>query len=100
MKQDDFYQWQDDNLTLKIYAQPNAKKNEIIGLHNGALKIRIAAPSLEGKANAELINFLAGWLAVPKSTISLLQGAQGRYKRILVVQCRSGIVDLLQKYIN
>lgn len=69
-------------MKLKLLIQPNAKKNELIGLHNGALKVKIAAQPIDGKANAELIEFLAETLGIPKRQIELLKGETGRNKSV------------------
>lgn len=72
-------------MKLAIKASPNAKKSEIIGwidepLSGKTLKIRIAAPAQEGKANAAIIQFLAKTLSIPKSQIKLLRGDASRIK--------------------
>ena len=75
----------DGTLTLAIHAQPGAKKTEIVGLHGDALKIRVAAPALEDRANAALIAFLAERFEVPKKNVTLLSGHKSREKRFVVV---------------
>lgn len=67
-------------LTLTLHVQPGAKKNEIAGIHGDALKVRIAAPATDNKANAALIEFLAVTLGVPKSAVAIRQGATSRRK--------------------
>jgi len=69
-------------LTLLIHAQPGARSSEIVGEHGGALKIRIAAPAVENKANAAIVAFLAQVLRVPASSVTITRGAQGRRKTI------------------
>jgi uncharacterized protein (TIGR00251 family) len=66
--------------SLTLHIQPNAKKAGIAGLHGDALKIRIAAPAVDNKANAALVEFLSGALEVSKSAIAIRQGATGRRK--------------------
>jgi uncharacterized protein len=68
---------------LTIQVQPKASKSECVGLHGNALKIRIAAPPVEGRANEALLAFLAKRLAVPPSTLEIHSGAGGRHKRVL-----------------
>jgi uncharacterized protein (TIGR00251 family) len=70
-----------DGVTLRLHIQPGAKKTEVAGLHGEALKIRLAAPPVDGKANACLIAFLADRLAVARSAVSLLSGDTSRAKR-------------------
>ena len=71
-------------LILNLHVQPGAKRSELVGLHGEALKIRLAAPPIEGKANTALITFLADLLGVPKAAISLEAGASSRRKRVRV----------------
>ena len=67
-------------LSLTLHVQPNARRSEIAGLHGDALKVRIAAPAADNKANAELIDFLSESLGIPKSAIAIRHGATGRRK--------------------
>lgn len=69
-------------MKLKLLIQPNAKKNELVGLHNGALKVKIAAQPVDGKANAELVEFLSEVLEIPKRQIEILKGETGRNKSV------------------
>lgn len=67
-------------LTLTLHVQPGARNSGIAGTHGDALKIRIAAPAVDNKANAALIAFLSEALAVPKSAIALRRGTTSRRK--------------------
>jgi uncharacterized protein (TIGR00251 family) len=78
-----------EGVTLRLHIQPGAKKTEVVGLHGEALKIRLAAPPVDGKANACLIAFLADRLGVARAAISLLSGESSRAKRVHV----SGVTD-------
>ncbi len=70
-------------MILTIHAAPNAKKTEITGwLDDNTVKIKIAAPPREGKANEELVRFLAEYYKRPKSTIKLVRGATTRIKQV------------------
>jgi uncharacterized protein (TIGR00251 family) len=69
------------HLVISIHAQPGARRTEVAGLHGDALKIRVAAPALEDRANAALVEFIAGKLRVAKRDVSLLSGAKSREKR-------------------
>jgi len=69
---------------LRIRAQPKASKTELAGEHGDALKIRIAAPPVDGEANRELMRFLARRLHVPASSIRVVSGESGRNKVIEV----------------
>lgn len=70
--------------TLTLHIQPGAKKTEVVGAHGEALKIRLHAPPVDGKANAHLLAFLADCLAVPKAAVTLLGGETSRAKRVRV----------------
>jgi uncharacterized protein (TIGR00251 family) len=76
------YHFVGDALFLDCYLQPKASKNEIVGLHGEAIKIRLTAPPVDGKANAALLRFLASYFAVPLSSLTLLSGQTGRHKRV------------------
>ena len=60
----------DGRITLTLHIQPGAKKTEFGGLHGDALKIRLAAPPVDGKANEALIKFVADTLGLPKSAVT------------------------------
>lgn len=76
-------------LSLTLYIQPGAKRTEVAGLHGEALKIRVAAPPVDGAANEALLNFLKKAFGVPGSNITLKHGASGRSK---VVEIQSPTV--------
>ena len=65
-----------------MWVQPRASKTEVAGRHGGAVKIRIAAPPVDGAANEELIRFLAKALSLPRSAVRLKRGAAGRRKAV------------------
>jgi len=69
---------------LTLHAQPGARRSEIVGVHGDALKLRLAAPAVEGKANAELVRFLAEAFGVPLRQVSLLRGETSRRKTVRV----------------
>jgi len=73
-----------DHLILKVRAVPRASKDEIRERMGDALKIRIQAPPVEGKANAYIIRFLSKHWKIPKSTIEILSGETGRNKRLRI----------------
>ena len=82
---------------LALYCQPGAKKTEVQGEHDGRLKIRLAAPPVEGKANDALILWLSKSLGVNRSAIELLAGDLSRLKRVKISGVESQvIVDSLQ----
>lgn len=67
---------------LTLHVQPGAKRSELVGLHGDAMKVRLAAPAIEGRANAALIRFMADLFDVPLRHVTLLQGEQSRRKII------------------
>ncbi|MFH1140507.1 MAG: DUF167 domain-containing protein [Chloroflexota bacterium] len=69
---------------LALHVQPNAKRSEILGLANGVLRVRVAAPAKEGRANEALIDLLAALLTVPKARIRIVQGLTARNKVVAV----------------
>lgn len=79
-----------DCLTLTLHVQPGAKHTAVAGLHGEALKIRLAAPPIEGRANEALLRFIAGIFEVPLRNVTLKQGEQSRHKR---VEVRGSTVD-------
>jgi uncharacterized protein len=69
-------------ILLSLHVQPNARRNEIAGLHGDALKVKVAAPAVDNRANAALIEFLSETLGVPKSAIAIRRGSRGRRKLV------------------
>jgi len=82
--------------TFRVKVQPGASKDEIVGVQGDALKIKINAPPLKGKANKALIDFLAKELAVKKSQIEVISGHTSRIKTIKVI----GEGTKIQKWMN
>jgi uncharacterized protein (TIGR00251 family) len=69
---------------LQLHVQPGASRTGIAGLHGDALKVRITAPPADGRANRELLDFLAEVLGVARSRIALVKGESGRRKTVVV----------------
>jgi hypothetical protein len=69
---------------LLVLVQPRASRTKVVGEHDGRLKIALAAPPVDGEANAALIEFVADALDVRKADVQLLDGATSRRKRLLV----------------
>jgi uncharacterized protein (TIGR00251 family) len=70
--------------TLELKIIPNAPRNEVVGWLGTALKVKIHAPALEGRANDALLDFLAAHLGVPRRDISLLRGDKSRQKIVRI----------------
>lgn len=71
-------------VVLPIRAQPGARRNAILGEHNGALKVAVTAPPDQGKANQAILELLAKQLGCKKSQVELLSGQTSRDKKILI----------------
>jgi uncharacterized protein (TIGR00251 family) len=74
-----FSEWE-GGIRISVYAQPGARKTEFVGFHDGSVKIRVQAPPVDGKANSELIRFLAAHLGVKRGDVSLFKGDKNRNK--------------------
>jgi uncharacterized protein len=79
-----WYRRNGETITLTLHVQPGAKRSEIAGLHGGALKIKLAAAPVEGRANDALLKFIAELFAVPLRNAELKQGGQSRHKVVAV----------------
>ena len=90
-----------DVLRIAVQVQPNAKKSEVVGELDEALKIRLRAPATEGKANEELIRFIADQLDLPKKCVSITHGQSNRQKllevasELTVVEVKSVLLQLV-----
>ncbi|MBI5926327.1 MAG: DUF167 domain-containing protein [Aquabacterium sp.] len=71
----------DQRVVLDISVSPNAKKTELVGWHDGALRIRLSAPPVDGAANDALRKWLSKELGIPQNQLELLRGASGRRKQ-------------------
>jgi uncharacterized protein (TIGR00251 family) len=65
-----------------VHVQPRASRTELAGLHGDALKVRLAAPPVDGAANEALVIFLSERFAVPRRTVRIVSGAQSRAKTV------------------
>ena len=75
---------EDGAVVLALHVQPGAKRTKVEGAHGDALKVRLAAPPVDGKANAELLRFLADAFAVPLRQVTLVRGETARRKTVRV----------------
>lgn len=83
----------DGSVMLTLHIQPGAKKTEIVGLHGEALKIRLAAPPVDGKANAALIAYLAKVCGVSRSDVVLVSGESARAKRVRIISAADAALE-------
>ena len=70
------------SVRLDVSVVPNARRTGVDGWHDGALRVRLAAPPVDGKANEGLIGWLAGELGVPRRAVTLLRGQSSRRKQL------------------
>jgi len=80
---------QNNHRVITVHVVPRASSSEVVGEHNGALRVRIAAPPVDGAANEELIRLLAKKFAVSKSDVSVLSGRTGRIKQVRIDNLKS-----------
>ena len=87
----------EDGIVLNLHIQPRASKNEVCGLQDNSLKIRLTSPPVDGAANKLCREFLASLFDVPKSAVEIISGETSRHKRVRI---RSNDTDLLQRIIS
>lgn len=85
-----------ERIILTLHIQPGARRTEVAGVHDGALKIRVAAAPVEGQANARLVDFLKKAFDVPASRVILRQGSSGRRKVVEIQGSNRSAEDLLE----
>jgi uncharacterized protein (TIGR00251 family) len=69
---------------LEVLVQPRASRTRAVGEHDGRLKVQLAAPPVDGEANAALVSFLADALGVRKADVTIVRGETGRRKTVRV----------------
>ena len=79
-----WYRWSGDDLEVTLRVQPRASKNAFVEEQDGAYRVRIQAPPVDGKANEAVRRFIAETFGVPQSRVELLSGEQSRVKRLLI----------------
>lgn len=71
-------------MVVDIHVVPNARQTELDGLHDGALRVRLHAPPVDGKANEALVVWLAQQLDIPRRSVSLIRGLSHRRKQLRI----------------
>lgn len=84
------------DLTFAIHVAPRASRSEIIGEHDGALRVRLAAAPVEGAANQELIRLLAKSLKLPQNAFEIVSGVRSRRK---IIRVRGGNVAQIERLV-
>jgi len=85
---------------LRLHVQPRASKTKLVGLHGDRLKIAVASPPVDGKANKEIVKYLAKSLGIPQKGLVLKSGEQSRQKVIAILVLDEGEVrSAIEQYI-
>ncbi len=84
-------------MRLSVRVIPNASKSAVVGYAEGAWKIRLAAPPVDGKANEALIRFLADILDLAPSEIDIIKGQTAKTKLVEIPMHEDDVKELLQK---
>lgn len=82
----DAVKYEKEALVLRLYIQPKASRDLIVGLHGDELKVAITAPPVDGQANAHLQKFIAKQFRVAKSQVVIEKGELGRHKQVRISQ--------------
>ena len=80
-----WYRRAGERWVLELHVQPGAARTQVVGLHDGRLKVRVAARAMDGRANAALVEFVAAKLGAAKRGVHIDAGATSRRKRVQVV---------------
>lgn len=96
-----WYKETDEGVELLVRVVPNASKNEVVGEHNGRLKVKICKPPEDGKANKELARFLATAFGVSKSSVEIQAGGKIREKKLFIHGVnRVGLQDAMPFFLD
>lgn len=90
-----------DRPALRLVVQPRAKRTRIVGLHDGMVKLAVASPPVDGKANREVISFLCGFFDLKKQEVAIVAGEKSRKKLCLLgdldeVAIRSRLASVIE----
>jgi uncharacterized protein (TIGR00251 family) len=94
-----WYREDSTGVTFAVRVVPRATRREVAGLHDGALRIRVAAPPVEGAANRELVKFLAKRFKIAQASITLMSGASSKNKIIRIANPGAALREQLEKLI-
>jgi len=86
------YTEKDGALIFKVRVVPRASRSELVGEHDGVLRVRIAAPPVDGAANDELVRLLARAFGVPRSAIAITGGHAAKLKTVCVAGGRAAVL--------
>ena len=74
-----------DGVSFEVRVQPRSSKTEICGIHDGALRVRLTSPPVDGAANRQCIELLSRKMKIPKRAVRIASGANARRKRLRVL---------------
>jgi uncharacterized protein len=86
-----------NGVRIAVRVQPRAPRSMVAGVHDGALRVRLAAPPVDGAANDELVRLLAGWLGVARRDVSIVGGMASRSK---LVEVRGVSVEVVRSLVT
>jgi len=89
------YSVQNGDLVFRVQVVPRASRSEVVGEHDGSLRVRLAAPPVDGAANDELRRVLAKTFNVPGNSVQLISGLSSRTKRIRIVGVKETVLKAL-----
>lgn len=84
-----------DGVLLKLKVLPRSSRCEIVGRHGDALKIKVTAPPLEGRANEEIVEFLAETLGIKKGRLAIVAGHKSQQKTVAIAGCNHQDLECL-----
>lgn len=99
MQEENPIQIKDDGILVSLYIQPKSSKNQVVGIYNGAFKLKIKAPPVDGAANKECIKFISKEIKIPKSSITIISGHTGRQKKVLIKNKKDQTLNNLHQLI-
>lgn len=85
----------DGKIVFKVQVVPRSSRSKVVGAHNGSLKVRVAAPPVDGSANEELIRVIAKTFKVSRSAVSIVSGQSSRLKYIRIDGAMADIIKIL-----
>lgn len=85
---------------LRVIVAPSARRNEAAGLHDGALRVRLAAPPVDGKANEALLAWLAEALGLRRRDLALVRGQTARRKWVEIAAPPSPVIECVQRLLT
>lgn len=81
---ENYYQWHEENVHINVLVNPGASSDEVVGIHDNCLKVRLTAIAEDNAANTHLLAFLADYFGVPKNHVTLIMGDTARKKIVCV----------------